>query len=126
MTDTFWGVVIGALAAILGAIISELLKYHLEKKRFILNKRALAYEDIQRWEYRYQNHTPDEYIDSESENLLEKATILLLLYGSHAVVNSYLNLADVHRINSNAVAIAQYKKSLSKLVKEIRSELSSS
>lgn len=126
MTDTFWGVVIGALAAISGGIINELFKYRLEKKRFILDKRALAYENIQHWEYRYQNHTPDEYIDSESENLLEKATILLLLYGSDTVVKSYLELGDVHKINSNAAGIVQYKKKLSKLVKEMRSELSNS
>lgn len=46
MSQTLWGVIIGALAAIVGGLISELFKYKLERKMFLFDKRAKTYETI--------------------------------------------------------------------------------
>ncbi len=100
MSETLWGVVIGALAAIAGGIIGELLKFLLETLRFRRDKKVEAYESI----YKFSEPGRFESMitgDFESMDMLSFAKVFedsnakVRLYASKTVKRLYVQITDL-------------------------------
>ncbi len=127
MTDTVWGAIIGAAAALIGVFSGAPIANWQETKQFKRTQRAAAYEEAQRFLYIDGSSAMDLYSDQEYLHLLEAAAVKMALYASdeaNALFDTIINLTlDKSGELSDEDRSKKLDELFSKLQKQMRKDL---
>lgn len=127
MTDTVWGAIIGAAAALIGVFSGAPIANWQETKQFKRTQRAAAYEEAQRLLYIDGSSAMDLYSDQEYLHLLEAAAVKMALYASDEANALFDTIIDLTLDKSGELSDEDRSKKLdelfSKLQKQMRKDL---
>lgn len=130
MTDTVWGAIIGAAAALIGVLSGAPIANWQEAKRFKRTQQAAAYEEAQRFLYiNGINGSPASALYSSQEylHLLEAAAVKMALYASdeaNALFDAIIDLTlDKSGELSDKDRAKKHAELFSKLQEQMRKDL---
>lgn len=127
MTDTVWGAIIGAAAALIGVFSGAPIANWQETKQFKRTQQAAAYEEAQRFLYINGSSASALYSSLEYLHLLEAAAVKMALYASDEANALFDTIIDLTLDKSGELSDEDRSKKLdelfSKLQKQMRKDL---
>ncbi|CDC70011.1 hypothetical protein [uncultured Oscillibacter sp.] len=127
MTDTVWGAIIGAAAALIGVFSGAPIANWQETKQFKRTQQAAAYEEAQRFLYINGSSASALYSSQEYLHLLEAAAVKMALYASDEANALFDTIIDLTLDKSGELSDEDRSKKLdelfSKLQKQMRKDL---
>lgn len=122
MSEGLLGVIIGAIAAIAGGLLGELVKYKLEKQLGLIKQRSRVYEHIQKCIVRVDNGC--NYFSTEQQlKDIEEMSILTSLYASPEVKKEVDILSEMLLAERSEILIKDITNQSLKIEKLMRRDL---
>ena len=112
MTDTVWGAIIGAAAALIGVFSGAPIANWQETKQFKRTQQAAAYEEAQRFLYINGSSASALYSSQEYLHLLEAAAVKMALYASDEANALFDTIIDLTLDKSGELSDEDRSKSL--------------
>lgn len=127
MTDTLIGAIIGAISAILGGVIGQMVTYFYNRKNVIREEKKVAYEAAENILFDLairNNNTYNEQEQNEYNKQFKMVSTKLALYAPEHIVFSFTKLYElIESDEMNEISCNQYEKLSEQLLKEMKKDL---
>ena len=123
MTDTVWGAIIGAAAALIGVFSGAPIANWQETKQFKRTQQAAAYEEAQRFLYINGSSASALYSSQEYLHLLEAAAVKMALYASDEANALFDTIIDLTLDKSGELSDEDRSNKLDELVSTLQKQM---
>ena len=127
MSDTLYGAIIGAVAAIFGGIAGQLLTHVLSKRTALLSEKKEAYEAVEKLLFDVvfiDNDLTNFQLGEEFRNQFNIATTKLALYAPNEIVELFSTVYTQIRMGcEDEINASQIEDNAQNLLKAMRKDL---